>query len=255
MKQGDAWSVSGGGARLAQAKASIDKHLDNGGSLPKFMVGNSAGGLLVMLYAHCGRDGATDEMYKITRRSHIFGGELIRTGREWLGYWDSKPLQKILKRIASYKKTINYLVTAYNIKEKKTEYFDHNTGWYHLSATACMPIIVQPQDCYIDGGIVENHPLARAIDEGYRNVHLFSCSAPQEIRPHMPRNVLEMAIALWQAKSYEIDKDDVKWTRERNYVPGKHQINVTHHVPKRNLLDILEFKKMKQVYELLMSEP
>lgn len=255
MKPGDAWSVSGGGARFCQAKALIDKHLDAGGEWPKFMVGNSAGGLLVMLYAHCGRDGATEEMYKITKRSHVFGGELIRTGREWLGYWDSKPLQKILKRIASYKKNIDYLVCAYNIKDKKTEYFDHSVGWYHLAATACMPVIVQPQDCYIDGGIVENHPLARAIDEGYRNVHLFSCSAPHEPKPHMPRNVFEMVVALWKAKSIEIDRDNVKWTRERNFVPGKYQVQVTHHVPKQNLIDTFEFDRMKSVYELLMSSP
>lgn len=255
MKQGEAWTVGGGGARFCQAKANIDKHLDAGGELPKFMVGNSAGGLLVMLYAHCGRDGATEEMYKITKRSHIFGGELIRTGREWLGYWDSKPLQKILKRISGYKHTIDYLVTAYNIKEKKTEYFDHKVGWYHLAATACMPIVVMPQDCYIDGGIVENHPLSRTIKEGYRNIHLFSCSAPTEPKPHMPRNVIEMLIALWKAKSYEIDKDDVRWTLERNNIKGFHQVEVTHHVPKENLIDILEFNRMKSVYEFLMSNP
>lgn len=248
-----AWVISGGGARIVQALVLIEKHLKQGGKMPEMIVGTSAGGLLAILIAHLGVEGAKKQIFEIADRHDIFGNQFLGGIRK-LGIWDHKPLQELLSTIVYKKKAMPYYVCVYNIKTHQKQFLSHAHGWYNLAATACIPLLVNPVGDCVDGGLVENKPLQFPIDRGFDDIELFSCSAPETPSVKSPRTKLEMAIRCFGAMSYELARDDTKVCWVKNRVEGFKNINVHFHALERNHLGVLDFDKLKEGYKGAKNE-
>lgn len=241
----------GGGAGAAQQLATYRNFLDAGNKLPELMVGTSAGGLVSMLLSHCGVEGAEQELLAIQSRKDVFSdASFLGWGK--LGLWSSRPLQDRLKKIMRYKAKIPYYTTAYNIKEHHTHYFKESDGWYYNAATACIPILVEPIDSYIDGGICEGTPLKLPIKKGATDVHIFTCFASGDTKPNMPSGKLEMILQCYNAMAMEIYKNDMK-VCEYMSKTGRRPVSVQIHSPEKDLIGVLEFNKMAEVYKRMRN--
>jgi predicted acylesterase/phospholipase RssA len=241
----------GGGAGAAQQLATYRNFVDVTGSRPDFMAGTSAGGLVCTLIAHCGLMGAEEELLSIESRKDIFADNFLGWGK--LGLWSPKPLQKILQRIMKYKAKIPYYTTAYNIKAQHTQYFKESDGWYYGAATACIPVLVEPVDCYIDGGIAENTPLALPIKKGATDIHIFTCFANKPLVPDMPKTKLELIAECYNAMMLEIYRNDMK-VCEYMSKNGNKPVTVQMHSPRQDLIGVLDFHKMREVYKKIRFE-
>jgi len=238
---------SGGGAGAAQQLAIYRNFLDAGNPLPDVMVGTSAGGLVSMLLAHCGPVGAEEELLSIESRKDIFSdASFLGWGK--LGLWSSKPLQNRLKKIMRFKAKIPYYTTCYNIKDHHTQYFKESDGWYYNAATACIPILVEPVDAYIDGGICEGTPLSLPIKLGADDINIFTCFSSKPMGSYMPKGKLEMILQCYNAMATEIYRNDMKVCDYISKHGGK-PIKVAINSPLTDLIGVLDFHKMREVYK------
>jgi predicted acylesterase/phospholipase RssA len=237
-----AWVISGGGARIVQAQLLIEEYLNKGGTLPKQLVGTSAGGLLAILIGTLGVDGSRRELMKIKRRSDIFSDQLKISK----GLWDAKPLQGLIREVIKQKPKIPYHVCAYDLGAHKKTYFKHSDGWWHLSSSACIPGLVNPVDSYTDGGVVENVPLAFAIKLGATEIDLFMCSAKENRGVKHPKNVFDVVLFSLEAMRIEVAEADIKMCEAMNLLGHKH-VDVNIHYPKKDLIGLLEFNKIREV--------
>jgi predicted acylesterase/phospholipase RssA len=239
----------GGGAGAAQQLAIYRNWLDQGNELPDLMTGTSAGGLLAIMLSHCGLDGAENELLSIRKRQDIFADHpMFGWGR--LGLWSPKPLQNILKRVMKYKAKIPYYTTAYDIKNHHTHYFKESDGWFYNSATACIPILVEPVASYVDGGLAEGTPLKLPIEKGATDINIFMCFASGSGKPLMPSNKIEVLVQCYNGMATEIGRNDMRVCELMNQL-GKKQVSVKMHLPKKNMIDALEFEKMQSVYKAM----
>jgi predicted acylesterase/phospholipase RssA len=151
-----------------------------------------------------------------------------------------------------FKATIPYYTTCYNIKNQHTQYFKESDGWYYNAATACIPILVEPIDAYIDGGICEGTPLSLPIKKGATDINIFTCFSSGPAQPNMPKGKLEMILECYNAMAAEIYKNDMK-VCEYMSKNGSKPISVQIHSPRVDLIGVLEFHKMREVYKRIRA--
>jgi NTE family protein len=237
-----AFVISGGGSRIVQAQLLIEEYLSKGGTLPKQLVGTSAGGLLAILIGTLGVDGSRRELLKIKKRSDVFVDQ-VNVSK---GLWSPKPLQGLIREVIKQKPKIPYHVCAYDLAEQKKVYFKHNDGWHHLASTACIPALVNPVDgIYTDGGVVENTPLSFAIKLGCTDIDIFMCSSMgmQSVKP--PRNIFDIVLHSLEAMRIEVAKSDVAMCEAMNKTHKK--IKVKTYYPEKDVIGLLEFNKIREV--------
>lgn len=249
-----AWVISGGGARIVQALYLIEEHLKNGNELPDLIVGSSAGGLLSFLISHVGMDGAKREILAIKSRRDLFTGFMLFGPRN-PGFWYSTPLEKLLTRIkrVSHPKIPGF-VCSLDMYDMKSVYFPITFSPHLIASTACIPVLVEPIDKrYADGGVIENTPLKFAIDKGATEIDVFMCSNDDH-EPSLVGWKIDALLKVFEAQRIEIARNDVEVCLLKNEDPRKRLVNVSLHVPDKNLLGVLDFERMNSVYRLLTSQ-
>lgn len=231
---------SGGGAGGAQL---LKKYVQTNLPYPDLFGGTSAGGLIAMSMAHFGIKGTLEQFRGIKSRRHLFADDISSRG-----LWDPWPLQKRLANIVSYPKKVPYYVCSYDLEKMQSTYFTHRDGWYLLSSTACIPGLVQPiADVFVDGGVVRNTPLTRAIKLGATEIDVFHCFAKEESLPEKPKNVVDILLRSIEAGRIEVAELDKKLCEAYNKIPGKKKISVRYHYPDYNELGMLDFHLMGKV--------
>lgn len=237
-----AWVLQGGGARIIQMLPLI-KNL----SKPDYIVGTSAGALLGTLYSRLGWEKARDEVLKIDKRRDLFHGYPF-LGPGQLGFWSAGPM---LRRLVNLPKSrVEVECCTYDICKMKTVYLSDEPN--NVVASASIPVLIEPKGHYVDGGVCENTPLRRAIDRGASEIHVILASAPDEENElAMAHNRLEIGLRCLEAMRRELAVDDIKNVNLRNGLPGFKKVDVIFHQPKRNLLDVLDFDRMREAWEQL----
>lgn len=239
-----AFVISGGGSRIAQAQLLIEDHLDQGGTMPKELVGTSAGGLLAILIGTLGVDGSRRELLKIKKRSDVFADQVNISK----GLWSPKPLQGLIREVIKQKPKIPYHVCAYNLAEQKKVYFKHSDGWHHLASTACIPALVTPVDSiYTDGGVVENTPLSFAIKLGCNDIDVFMCSA-KTAGTYKISSIIDVTLLSLEAMRRECAETDIRLCESMNLL-GLPHVDVAIHYPKRDVIGPLEFDRIREVLQ------
>lgn len=258
-----AWVGQGGGARIVQELALLEKHYNcTGGKTPDFAVGSSAGALLMFCVSRLGFQGTKDFMFsRIKKREHVFGDNWF-WGAFSGGHWNSKPLEKLIVDVMKMRPKAHFPVWAcyydIHLQQKKYALVSGLDTVDLLVASASIPLVVEPRRKFlVDGGVVENAPLKFAIDNGADKIDVFFASAKEVAQP-APRDKryskIVTAMRFFEAMRLEMAEDDLKVCDLKNESGSKRQIEATIHAPSRNFIDVFEFDSLRNGYELSKAQ-
>ncbi len=116
-------------------------------------------------------------------------------------------------------------VVAANLRTGKEHWFESGALAPALLASAALPSIFPPilidGEYYVDGGVVNNVPISRAIEHGARRIYILTCGnaqqPPREIR--RPLDVLVQAFALSRAARIDLDVERFAGLADIRVVP------------------------------------
>lgn len=102
-------------------------------------------------------------------------------------------------------------VVAANLRTGKEHWFEHGQLAPALLASTALPSIFPPVlvdgEYYVDGGVVNNVPISRAVEQGAQHIYVLTCGNAQQLeRPiRRPLDVLVQAFAHSRAARVETD--------------------------------------------------
>lgn len=226
------------------------------GWIPQGIVGTSVGGLDGMGLKFKGPDGLLEIWDSIGDRSDVFGSTLFGWSPTEEGFYSTKPLEKLIERATEGKPKYDFPVytTATDLNEGKVVYTSSETLKYsapivdpdsrisiqvnesldHVRkmtlASASIPLVVPPIDGrFVDGGVLENAPLKKAIELGATDIFVFMCH-PLGILPRMGEFKTPKKLAIAMRTLDIMMNDSLKWDlhvcQEKNSDPKMKQINV-----------------------------
>lgn len=108
---------------------------------------------------------------------------------------------------------VSFHTCATNLRTGEECWFSSGPLMPAILASTALPGIFPPVaidgERYVDGGVVNNVPISRAIDLGARKIYVLTCSAPQrDSRPiHRPLDVLVQAFAHSRAARVSLDHE------------------------------------------------
>jgi NTE family protein len=92
---------------------------------------------------------------------------------------------------------IPFEVVATSLVDGRERWFSRGPAAPAVMASAAIPAIFPPVtidgDTLVDGGIVNNVPISRAMEQGARRIYVLLCGPPH-FRPRMPRRPLEAVV-------------------------------------------------------------
>lgn len=215
-----AFVLSGGGV-LGAIQAGQLQALARAGIDPDVLVGTSVGALNGAFAACKPGTESADELADIwmnVRTEDIFPGS--RFSRAWHivargdHIYPNEGLRRLIERlpVRTFEETaIPLHVTATNLRTGAEHWFTEGPLMRAILASTALPGIFPPiqvdDELYVDGGVVNNAPLSRAIELGARKIYLLTCglrkSQSQPIR--RPLDVLVQAFT--HARGVRLDLD------------------------------------------------
>lgn len=237
--------LAGGGASAA-FEVGVLLQMDKKGVGIDAIYGTSAGALNATGYSYIGSDGLEALWRDIKSWKDLWSinyGVLVGYGD---GIMSTKPLrQKIEAVIKDRAPRIKTTVTKVDLRSGDLVFSVAGERGFAASveASSAMPGIISPVGGrYSDGGIRENCPLKRAIDDGHDHVSVVLCHPMFAIEPWTSKKgflaLLDVALRAEAIRSSEVIKDDLS----RVYLGGA---TVTVYAPTRELLGCLDFEPAK----------
>lgn len=245
--------LSGGGAKGAFQVGVLQK-LYEGGLKPDVVYGTSVGALNACGLSHMGIDGLTDVWKKIESKSDIL---TFRWDFLWGdSFYSLSPLRKKIEKIVfnnepkcegvscyiDFKKgSVNY---ASNMKMDRKDYAKFT------EASSAIPGVMEPvEKFYLDGGVRENTPLGRAIEDGAEKIIVIVCNPIGENpigewEPSWPK-IVSYGLRAADIGGHEIFLNDVRRCQEYNNRSDKRFIDLTVFAPDAPPMDTLEFEPEK----------
>jgi NTE family protein len=179
--------VLGGGGALGACEVGMLKALAEAGVVPELILGTSVGAVNGALFAAdptASGVARLEELWHGVNESAIFGGSLLRQARtlarsgthvQALG-----PLRQQLSRAIGVQAIedlpVAFQCVAASIERAAEHWFTAGSLVDAVLASCAVPGILPPvhigDEHYIDGGIVNSIPVARAIDLGARRVYV-----------------------------------------------------------------------------------
>lgn len=181
-----AWVLSGGGSK-GSFQSGVMSQLVSQGITPDVIYGTSVGAINACGYSFRGMDGLLKSWFDIKRRGDV----LYPSGIQWAwnihrlffanGIWSTKPLRKKLETIVSGVSPIceavscsvdlgNGEIVYTSNQGDKAAYVDS------VLESAAIPLLMEPTNFRVDGGVREQTPLAKAIDDGAEKIYVILCN-------------------------------------------------------------------------------
>lgn len=193
-----------GGAARGSVQYGMLESLHVAGWRPKVLVGTSAGALNDVGYKFRGILGLYEIWMSIKGRSSVFGTRIDGWAPWREGLYSSDPLRKLIERALAtgptYPDIVSY-VTMTNFRKGCVEYeeiHENNRNVDAILASASIPGVVDSvQDKWVDGGVLENAPLRKAIELGCDEVVVLMCNRlqlPEYTKPIEVPKKLHVAI-------------------------------------------------------------
>ncbi len=215
-----AFVLSGGGV-LGAIQAGQLQALTNAGIIPDVLVGTSVGSLNAAFLACTPTAASADELAEIwvgVRTEDIFPGS--RFSRAWHivargdHIYPNEGLRRLIERlpVRTFEETVVPLhISATNLRTGAEHWFTEGPLMRAVLASTALPGIFPPiqvdDELYVDGGVVNNAPISRAVDLGARKIYLLTCglrkNQPQPIR--RPLDVLVQAFTHSRAVRLDLD--------------------------------------------------
>jgi NTE family protein len=219
--------VLGGGGNLGSIQVGQLRALMERGIKPDVVIGCSVGALNgAAVASEPTIEGATKlaEFWRGLTREDIFPSTKMGRG-PWLfmrngtsAYSDSG-LRNVIKRwnhIDRFEETtVPFWVVATALRSGVERWFHSGQLAPALLASTSLPGIFPPVDIdgdtYIDGGVVNNVPISKAIDLGCKRIYVLDVGNLEKERPaaKRPYEVLMQAVSIARAHRYRYDRDHI----------------------------------------------
>jgi len=205
-----AYVLSGGGV-LGTAQVGQLQALVESGRLPDVVVATSVGALNAMAVASDPTPAGMDRLAEVWRglkTEDIFPGS--RFARAWnvVSRGDhihpNTGIRKLVEQISAstFEETLIPLwLSATNLRTGEEEWFSSGSLMDAILASTALPGIFPPVsiggELYIDGGVVNNVPISKAVELGASRIYVLTCgTATGTLRPiRRPLDVLVQAFA------------------------------------------------------------
>lgn len=203
-----AFVLAGGGARGAVQVGMLAELVDRGIRADR-VYGASVGAVNGAAYCGDPTPAGMERLGKIW--SGLSGAEIFPTGRvhgpwRYLQQRPSVHRDTGLRRIVESGLTFGRLeeaeipleVVATSLTDGRECWLTHGSAVEAIMASAAIPALLPPvrigSDLMIDGGVVNNVPLSRALHGGATRVFVLLCG-PLRYRPEMPRRPVEAVLS------------------------------------------------------------
>lgn len=210
-----AFVLAGGGSRGAVQVGMLTELVARGIHADR-VYGASVGA--VNAAAYCG-DPTAEGMTRLEKIwSGITGGEIFPTGRvhgPWR-YFQQRPsvhrdtgLRGVIESGLTFERLEEALVpmevVATSMGDGRECWLTHGPAAEAILASAAIPALLPPVsingDLMIDGGVVNNVPISRAIEGGARRIFVLLCG-PLHYRPTIPRRPVEAVLSAFYVAVY-----------------------------------------------------
>lgn len=218
----NAFVLSGGGVlgavQIGQLLALLER-----GIVPDLLVGTSVGALnAAYIAADPTPQGARTlaQIWTRLRADDVFPGGTVRRVWHIVARGDHIVGNEGLRRLIEHlpvdrieELSVPLHVSATNLRTGEERWFSNGPVMPALLASTALPGILPPVDIdgerYIDGGVVNNVPISRAVELGATRIHVLTCAPPathldeQPIR--RPLDVMVQAFAHSRAARVSLD--------------------------------------------------
>ncbi|MDO9494627.1 MAG: patatin-like phospholipase family protein [Nocardioides sp.] len=179
--------VLGGGGVLGAVEVGMLRALFERGVVPELVLGTSVGAINGALVAHDPTEAVIERLTELWRGAsesgrEVYGDNALRTVRRAVAtgthIYSSKPLQQRLVEefgdLTIEELPVRFQVCAASIERAAEHWFDSGPVVDAVVASAAVPGILPPakvgDEHFLDGGIVNSIPLARAVQLGATRV-------------------------------------------------------------------------------------
>lgn len=250
MKKKVALVLSGGGAKGAQQLGFI-KYLFEKGLKPDVIYGTSVGSLNACGLSFHGVHGVEKVWANIKKKSDVFKFNWLSIILQSSGLYNAKPLRKIIEQnVKGFTPQIKAYSCSVNIETGEIDYCENNDPKYidRTLASASIPTLNDDVDGYVDGGVREQSPLKKAIEDGADVIYLILCNPfKKNPDPGKKGHWLTNLIRTTDILAHEVFLNDVQnclWYN-RNPQPGKRHVDLVVYAPEKNIMDSLDFNQEK----------
>jgi NTE family protein len=201
--------VLGGGGNLGAVQVGMLRALVERGVMPDILLGCSVGALNAAGLAADPTLGGVERMWDVWE--HLDGDELWPAGRI-AGLWQlgrkgqaiqpNTGLRKLIERALPYRTfeeaIVPVQVVAASLNSGRARWFSSGPVAEPVLASAALPAVFPPViidgEPYIDGGVVDNVPISRAIAMGATRVYVLHVGNFERPRP-VPRRPIDVLLA------------------------------------------------------------
>ena len=169
------------------------------------------------------------------------------------GAYTTKPLEKILEDVVQGKPQKRAVSCYVDYVSRQAKYCDNQGDldeYIDMTvASSSIPVLMDPvKEVLFDGGVTDQTPLTRAIEEGHRDIIVLLTNPverkPDDWEPSFPRMVSYLN-RTFSVMLEEMFKNDLKLCQKNNHVPGKEKVNLWIMEPKEAIIKTIEFDPEK----------
>ncbi|MDE0803268.1 MAG: patatin-like phospholipase family protein [Acidimicrobiales bacterium] len=216
-----AW-VLGGGGNLGSIQVGMLRALADRGEIPDLVVGCSVGALNGLAMA---ADPSPEGVERLRRTWLDVRGDALFPATKMSGPWmllkkspslyPDDGLRDLIDRCAPYDRIEEYPIpfecVATNLATGRARWFDRGRVDHAVLASAALPAALPPVeidgDRFIDGAVVDNVPISRAVHHGIERIiilHVGNFDRPRPT-PKRPIDVLLQSFSI--ARNFRFDED------------------------------------------------
>jgi len=258
-----AFVLSGGGAKGAFQVGAMQA-LAEKGVVPDVIYGTSVGALNATGYSYIGLDGLESLWRAIKRRRDMLGLNLAKIlTLQAKGVFNTKPLRRKIKKITKGNDAdFPVWVCVTNLNDGSISYHRSETPSFErmVEASASIPVAMEPIRRYlVDGGVREQAPLKRAIQDGADRIILILCNPMIDKMKRWGYDdgflpLIRIGLRAVQMLQHEVYVNDINVCQLINE-KIKHQvddapimkriIDLQVYAPKHTVIDTLDFNPRK----------
>lgn len=258
--------LSGGGAK-GSVQFGILKYLYEKGLRPDVIYGTSVGSLNAAGLSFIGIDGLEKVWSSIQKMSDVFKFNWKVLIGKASGIYNGAPLRKIIQDVVSNNEPhILAYSCAVSLYSGEIGYFSCHDEHYVAAtlASSSVPVLTEDVNGWVDGGVREQTPLKKAIEDGADKIVVVLCN-PIEKNPNYDfvKNIIKTLLRTTDILGHEIFLNDIQnciWYNE-NSITGKRKIELEVYAPQRLVISTHDFTQdkiqpaIKYGYEVAKNGP
>lgn len=241
--------LSGGGAK-GSVQLGFMKYLIEQGLNPDIVYGTSVGALNSAGLSFCGIEKLEQIWRGIKKTSHVFKFNWSTLLFLSKGFYNAKPLKALLEKNIVGEAKIPAYACKVSLCTGEVKYTKHDEPDYidSIVASASVPVLTEPTGEWVDGGVREQTPLKKAIQEGADKIVVIMCN-PFVKNPQLDKvgNFLKNAIRTSDIISHEIMLNDIEnceWYNQAR-IPGKRYVQLEVYAPEQVVIETGDFNEEK----------